>query len=64
MSAPRKSPNGLGEVLYIRISAELRDALDARVKVWREANPGHGMSRSDLVREILYQELWRKGSTL
>jgi len=64
--APRKAPNGLSEVLYIRTSPELLESLDALVALEREANPMRSISRADLAREILHRgvEAKKKGSEL
>lgn len=46
---------GLTEVLYIRVSKELIDRLDARVREERKLRPGQVISRADIVRELLYE---------
>ena len=55
--APRKAPNGLSRVLYVRASEELLAALDAKVAQERDAHPGRGVSRADVARELLYRGL-------
>lgn len=55
--APRKSPAGLTEVLYIRATPDLIDALDLLAERERTASPGRGISRADVAREILYKAI-------
>ena len=55
--APRKSPDGLDQVLYVRADQALIDALEERLTKRRKANRGQTLSRADLVREILWSEL-------
>lgn len=54
MSPPRKHPDGLSEVLFVRIDAELLAEVDNLVIARRASRPG--TSRSDVVREILRAE--------
>jgi hypothetical protein len=51
--APRKAPEGLTEVLYVRTTPALLRALDKLVEKEREASPMRSVSRADLAREIL-----------
>lgn len=57
MSPPRKHPDGLSEVLFVRIDAELLAEVDNLVLARRASRPG--TSRSDVVREILRAEVER-----
>ncbi len=58
MSRGRPS-SGLSEVLYIRAPKGLVEGLDKLVAKERKLRPGVVVSRSDLVREILYEGLKR-----
>ncbi len=53
--APRKAPDGLSKVLYVRVPPDLLDALDAVVERERARHPGRGLSRADIARELLYE---------
>lgn len=55
----RKS-QGFTEVLYVRAPVDLIVLLDREVTRRREADPGRNLSRSDVVREILYRELGKR----
>ena len=59
LGAPTKADGGLTTVIYVRASKDLVKALDERLRQERTARPGRGVSRSDLVRDILYQTLRR-----
>lgn len=48
---------GLTEVLYTRVSKDLIERLDARVREERKLRPGQVISRADIVRELLYEGL-------
>jgi len=51
-------PNqGFTEVLFIRVPIELVDRLDHETERQRKEQPHRTVSRSDVVREILYREL-------
>lgn len=52
---PRKprSPDGLAQ-FNIRMPPDLIDALDREVAEEQEQHPGRMLTRSDLIREILY----------
>ena len=52
--APRKAPDGLTEVLYVRTTPELLRALDKLVEQERQARPLRSVSRADVAREILH----------
>jgi hypothetical protein len=52
--APRKGPDGLTEVLYVRTTPALLRALDKLVEKERESRPLRSVSRADVAREILY----------
>lgn len=57
MSAPRKAPDGLTRVLFVRCDQALLDALDEIARAQQRTMPGHGVSRSDVARELLYGAL-------
>jgi len=48
---------GLNEVLFVRAPIDLIERLDERLARAREKAPGRRISRADIVREILYQEV-------
>lgn len=50
-----KAPGGLTEVLFIRIRGDLLTELDVLVERMRARHQGRVISRSDLVRELLYR---------
>ncbi|MCZ7681535.1 MAG: hypothetical protein M5U28_23160 [Sandaracinaceae bacterium] len=52
--APQKAPEGLNEVLFVRVSPDLIRRLDALVERERAERPGRAVSRADVAREILY----------
>lgn len=47
----------LTEVLFVRISSDLRVRLNQRVEQERANYPGRTVSEADVVREILYEAL-------
>ena len=49
-------------MLFVRCADGLIDALDELLSLERAARPGVTLSRADLVRELLYGELKRRGS--
>jgi hypothetical protein len=55
--APRKHPDGLQKVLYVRVSSELSERLNAYVDQWRRETPGISVSVADVVRNILWREM-------
>jgi hypothetical protein len=58
MGAPRKSPDGLDKVLYVRSDAALLAALDREGK--KRSPKGAKMSRSDIARALLWEALTPK----
>jgi len=50
--APRKSPDGFEQVLYIRTTREMLDGLDL-IAARRRDETGLSVSRSDVARKIL-----------
>ena len=56
---PRKSPEGLDKVLFIRANQELLDRLDRLRDRERRARPGVVLSRADIARTILWDALQR-----
>ena len=56
VTAPKTPPSAL-EQFNIRMSRDLIDALDEIVEEERGAKPGRTYSRSDLIREMLYEAL-------
>lgn len=55
---PRKNPVDEDTILSFRVTADLRDALDAVVTKVNAATPGRSMSRTELVKIVLYD--WHK----
>lgn len=51
---PPKVPDGLSEVLYLRVAPDLTALLDQVAEREREAHPGRSVSRADVARELLY----------
>lgn len=51
-----RTSQGFTEVLYIRVSFDLVELLDHEVERQRKEERGRVISRSDVVREILYRE--------
>lgn len=60
VTAPRKVPDGLTRVLYVRSDAALLAALDREVK--RRSPKGARLSRSDIARAILWEALTPKSA--
>lgn len=54
MSRPSQ---GFTEVLFVRVPIDLIERLDRELECRRLEEPGRVISRADVVREILYQEL-------
>lgn len=52
-----KKKQAMEGTVFIRVSTELLKILDQRVEKERKARPGARLSRSDVVREILYRVL-------
>ena len=50
--------SSLNKGLFIRVDQRLLNAIDALVKKNRKRQPGRSVSRSDVVREILYSALF------
>lgn len=61
MTAPRKAQDGLGHVLFVRVDKDMVDKLDGLAERLRVARRQPGMSRSDLVRELLANALKQVG---
>jgi len=60
---PRKNPVDEDTVLSFRVTPELRDMLDAAVKRANAEQPGRSMSRTELIKVVLYD--WhRRGAKL
>jgi hypothetical protein len=59
--APRKAPDGLTQVLYVRTTPALLRALDRLVEKERAATPMRSISRADLAREILHKAVDKDG---
>jgi len=59
---PRKplAPGGLAQ-FNIRVPEEIVEALDAIVEEQQAAHPGRSFTRSDLVREVLYEYVKARG---
>lgn len=53
--APRKAPGGLTRVLFVRLDESLDDKLELHVERRRAKEPG--LSKSDVVRDILQEHL-------
>lgn len=45
------------EILYVRVPRKLLERLDAEAQRQREAHPGEGRSRADIVRSLLLKAL-------
>lgn len=58
MTAPRKAPDGMDKVLYVRTDAALLTALDKEGK--RRSPKGAKMSRSDIARALLWEAVTPK----
>ncbi len=58
---PKKMGSGSEGVIFTRAPKPLIKALDKRVRAERDAHPERAISRSDVVREILWRELAPKG---
>ncbi len=56
---PRKNSPDEGMVLSFRVTAKLRDALDAAVAKANTDQPGRTMSRTEAVKIVLYDWLAR-----
>lgn len=55
--APRKHPQGLTEVLFVRAAPDLLRAVDKRLKEEKARRPGVSLSRADVVRSLLWEAL-------
>lgn len=62
MTAQRKAPEGLTKVLFVRISDDLLAKLDAFIAKQRKKNPGRSITRSDAVREMIYETTVKRGN--
>lgn len=60
---PRKAPDGLGHVLFVRVDQALLDKLNALTDRLRAERRHPGLSRSDVVRELIHKEFERQGLT-
>jgi hypothetical protein len=57
---PRKEPEGLDKVLFVRANQELLDKLNLLVERRQRENPGVALSRADVARAILWDALRRE----
>jgi hypothetical protein len=58
---PRKSPDGLDKVLFVRANQDLLDKLNQLVELRQRENPGLALSRADVARAILWDAVKREG---
>jgi hypothetical protein len=56
---PRKNPESEETILSFRVNAELRDKLDEVVARANAEQPGRSMSRTELIKIVLYDWLNR-----
>lgn len=59
--APEKVIGGLSEVIYIRADQALVNGIDVLLEKDRLGHPGRTLSRSDLIREILWRAVVEDG---
>jgi hypothetical protein len=59
--APRKVPEGLTEVLFLRVAKDTLEDLDAMAAEWAAESGGLRAARSDVARKILddARKAWR-----
>jgi len=60
--APRKAPNGLNRVLYVRTNQELVDKLEELRRRRSDEIPGVVLSTADVARAILWEAVERAES--
>jgi hypothetical protein len=58
---PRKSPDGLDKVLFVRANQDLLDKLNLLLERRQRENPGVALSRADVARSILWEAVRREG---
>ena len=59
--APKKAPTGLKYILFVRVDKDFLPRLDRLVAKHQAQNIGLTVSRADVVRSIIYDELDRMG---
>jgi hypothetical protein len=57
---PRKAPDGLDKVLFVRANQELLDKLNLLVVKRSQESPGVAFSRADIARSILWEAVRRE----
>ena len=60
-AAPRKGPDGLDKVLFVRANQDLLDKLNELLERRQRENPGVALSRADVARAILWDAVKREG---
>jgi hypothetical protein len=60
---PRKGPDGLDKVLFVRANQDLLDKLNLLLERRLKENPGIVLSRADVARAILWDAVKREGLT-
>lgn len=58
---PRKAPDGLDKVLFVRANQELLDKLNLLRDKRSKERPGIVLSRADIARAILWEAVNREG---
>lgn len=58
---PRKGPDGLDKVLFVRANQDLLDRLNMLLERRQRENPGLALSRADVARSILWDAVKREG---
>jgi hypothetical protein len=58
---PRKGPDGLDKVLFVRANQDLLDKLNLLLERRQRENPGVALSRADVARAILWDAVKREG---
>lgn len=58
---PRKAPDGLDKVLFVRANQDLLDKLNQLLERRQRENPGLTLSRADVARAILWDAVKREG---
>ncbi len=58
---PRKGPDGLDKVLFVRANQDLLDKLNMLLERRQRENPGLALSRADVARSILWDAVKREG---
>ncbi len=57
--APRKAPDGLDRVLYVRTDQKLLDKLEELRRIQSEKTQGGVLSKADIVRALLWEGVER-----